>query len=417
MEQVIVSKAAQIKDNIKQIMGTTTLLVAFLSVLATSLALLVSAIFGYARGLQILLFIAAIDLLLLFPLRITGLVFQLYLKQWYGAGIAIGRQLLWIVVLSVLILLKAGLPAIILGRLFCSASEALAIFFFSRRFVRFGWWHGNVSFARQIIRESWPMALSALAGSIYHRIDQVMLHTLVGDRQLGYYVPAVNISELFSIFPIALMSTMLPILSKIILEKERFQRYLTFAFRYLMILVFGISTVVTLGSSVIITFLYGQQYSASSLFLSILIWSEAGVFLGVIICNALIAKGLQKLILLSTSLGAVINVALNLLLIPKWGIIGAAWATVISYNIAGIIAFLFIPASRSLAFNGIKISIYPFLAALFCIITLFYFPRLVSITLAPILYVVVLFILKVWDENDSRLILNALRSIRAGFNY
>jgi PST family polysaccharide transporter len=412
MEQILVRNAAQMKDDMNQIMETAVTLTVGLSVLATVLAMLGSITLGYVEGLRILLFIAAIDLLLLAPLRILVVVFQLHLKQWYGAGISIGRQLLWIIILGVLILLKAGLSGIILSRLLCSAAEALTTLFFSQRFVQFRWWHLDGILARKIIRDSWPITLYVLAAAVYHRIDQVMLYRLADARQLGYYVVAVNIVELFSIFPVALMFTMLPILAKIVLEKERLDHYISLSFRYLTILAFGVCTVVTLGSSTIIALLYGRQYSPSAPVISILIWSSFGVFLGVVINVVLLAKGLQKFIPLSASLGTVINVVLNLLLIPKWGIRGAAWATVISYSVIGAFAFLLIPATRSLAFKGIKISVFPFFTALFCIIILSPFPRPVSIALAPALYMVALFILKAWKGNDYRLICDTIRSIR-----
>lgn len=417
MEQILVRNAAQIKDEIKPIIETAVTLTVWLSVLATVLAVLGSATLGYATKLRTLLLIAAIDLLLLSPLRIPGIVFQLHLKQWYGTGISIARQLLWIIILGVLMLLKAGLTSVILSRLLCSAAEALTTLFFSQRFVKFRWWHLDSVLARKIIRDSWPITLYTLTAAIYHRIDQVMLYRLVDARQLGYYVAAVGIVESFSIFPVALMSTMFPILVKIVLEKERFDHYARLSFRYLTILAFGICTVVTLGSSIIIALLYGQQYSPSVSVISILIWSRFGVFLGVVINVVLLVKGLHKFIPLSAALGAVINVVLNLLLIPKWGIIGVAWAAVISYSIIGVFAFLFIPATRSLAFKGIEISVFPFFTALFCIIVLSPFPRPVSIALAPALYLAVLFILKVWKVDDYHFIFDTIRSIRTENNF
>jgi len=62
--------------------------------------------------------------------------------------------------------------------------------------------------------------------------------------------------------------------------------------------------------------------------------------------------------------GATVNVLLNVALIPRYGALGASWATVISYSIAGIFSLLFITGTRPMALLGMKIAFWPFLLAL-----------------------------------------------------
>lgn len=409
MEQIVVSESAKQKENTERLLGIATFISSFLSIFATGLAILGSVIFGYANVMQKLLFIAAVDLLLLAPLRLHGVVFQIYLRQWYGAWISIARQSLWVILLWVFIALRVDLPIIILGRLCCSFLEALATFLFARRFIPFRYCL-NSFMAQGILKQAWPIALSGVCISIYHRIDQIILHVSAGNQQLGYYAASVNIAELFSIFAIALMSTMLPVLSKIVSQKERFEHYVKICFRYLISFLFGICAVITSNSSLIVRLLYGNKYIKSAPALAILIWSELGVFSGLIICTVLIVRRMQKFILFSTIAGAVINLILNMLLIPKWGILGASWATVVSYNLAGFFIFLLFPATRDLWITGAKESVAPFLIGLFIAIflSLNKFPQLTSMALAIILYLSGLFIFRVYNKNDLQLFLSML---------
>ena len=86
----------------------------------------------------------------------------------------------------------------------------------------------------------------------------------------------------------------------------------------------------------VVQILFGAEYAGASDVLSAHIWAAVFVFLGVASGRWFIAEGLQMLSLYRALAGAVINVALNLLLIPEYGAIGAAWATVLSYAVSAL---------------------------------------------------------------------------------
>jgi PST family polysaccharide transporter len=79
------------------------------------------------------------------------------------------------------------------------------------------------------------------------------------------------------------------------------------------------------------------------------IWSSVFVFLGVARGQWLVNEGQQKFYLVATLLGAGANIALNLAFIPRWGGLGAAYATVISYGLAAWLASYFHPRVRATA--------------------------------------------------------------------
>jgi PST family polysaccharide transporter len=99
-------------------------------------------------------------------------------------------------------------------------------------------------------------------------------------------------------------------------------------------------------SEPLMRFLYGDQYLAAGPVLAIHIWAGLFVFLGVARGAWIIAEGATRIALLTTSSGAVINVMLNLYLVPRYGAIGAAIAAVISYGFSDYLVFLLIPRLR-----------------------------------------------------------------------
>jgi O-antigen/teichoic acid export membrane protein len=96
----------------------------------------------------------------------------------------------------------------------------------------------------------------------------------------------------------------------------------------------GISIPVSFFASDIINILYGTKYLASAPILTIYIWAGAAVFLGVASSQYLVTENLTKISLMRTSLGMIVNVILNVIFIPKYGIIGSAVATLLSYTLA-----------------------------------------------------------------------------------
>jgi O-antigen/teichoic acid export membrane protein len=317
------------------------------------LVVLTGPIAGYRGQLRWLLALAALDLMILTPLKYPGLIFQVDLRQWYGVSIGIIRQIVWLLVIIVSAWLKASLFWVILGHALCGVVEtgltlAVSFRFFARP------WRFLFAEVRPLLEHAAPLAFATLAISVYHRVDQVLLHRLVDDRELGYYVSAVNLTEVFSALPVAAMASLFPILSQLHDDEERFRQYTTLSFRYLITVAFGMCLLVTLAAHNAIQILYGHDFLRAAPMLSVLIWSEGAIFFGVVMSGALIARNLQRMTLVPAILGAFVNLGVNLFAIPRWGGLGAAWATTISYTIAGVFGFLFFAEARPILNLGLK---------------------------------------------------------------
>jgi PST family polysaccharide transporter len=208
------------------------------------------------------------------------------------------------------------------------------------------------------------MVLSAIAAGIFFRIDQVMLHKMVGARALGPYVVAVQLTEQFGALPVALITSLAPVLAVTVGQEVLFRHYLKLSYRFLTAVVFFVCAVITPITAPVIAFLYGKEFLSSADLINVLIWSEVPLFLGVVVTHALVAKNLQRYFPISAAVGAAMNVGLNLVMIPHWGALGASWATVISYTFASILMYLAFQPSRSIAWDGLCVAAPPFAVTL-----------------------------------------------------
>ena len=208
-------------------------------------------------------------------------------------------------------------------------------------------WSLNFSLAKNLLKDSWPLMLSGIAISIYMKIDQVMIKNMLDTKAVGNYAVAVRLSEVWYFIPMAITGSLFPAIvnAKKISEKLYYER-LQKLYTLMTWLAIGIAVPMTFLANDIIRILFGIQYQSAAGVLQIYVWAGVFVFLGVASSQYLLAENYTKISFLRTFIGAVVNVILNIILISKYGINGAAMATVISYFVATFF-ILFIPKTSN----------------------------------------------------------------------
>lgn len=200
--------------------------------------------------------------------------------------------------------------------------------------------------AVSMVRETWPLLLSAVAVTVYGRCDQIMLRHFGSDEMVGSYAAATRFAEVTFIIPVLLASTAYPALVRAQKGGPRKYRTQTQAFYDLNAgIAYLTASLLCFGAPYIIRVAYGSSFASAAGILSIYSWSALFAFLGVARSNILTIEGRTGVQLFSTLSGAIINVAMNLWLIPKLGGIGAAWATVVAQAWAALFALAFTGAT------------------------------------------------------------------------
>lgn len=216
-------------------------------------------------------------------------------------------------------------------------------------------WRVDMSLARKWLADSWPLLLSGVAIIVYTRIDQIMLSHLADDRALGIYSAAVKISEVGYFIPSILATSFFP---SIVRTRElgtqayniRRQHY----FDLSVILAVTIALPTTLLAGPIIHFLYGDKYNEAVTILCALVWATLFVFAGGARQQYLIAEGHMKFSFVATLAAAILNVILNIFLIPRYQGFGAAIATLISYGLSAVFSSFFYQPTRLMGWEQLK---------------------------------------------------------------
>lgn len=218
----------------------------------------------------------------------------------------------------------------------------------------------DLHYSFNLFKESFWLILSGIASVIYLKIDQVMLAEMTSMSEVGIYAVAVRMSEVWYFFPSAIVASFFAsIMEAKLISYDKYVYKLQNLCNFLFCLALFIATCVTFIADFVIDILYGANYSDSSNILVIHIWASLFIFMRELLTKWLIAERLMKFSLLNNLTGAILNVVLNFYLIPLYGAIGAAYATLISYAFASYFILFAHKESRKMAYIMSKSIISP----------------------------------------------------------
>lgn len=199
-------------------------------------------------------------------------------------------------------------------------------------------WRFDSNIAKQLLKDSYPLIISGVMISLYMRIDQVMIKEMLDTSAVGQFAAAVRISEAWYFVPMALCNSLFPAIANA--KKNDSQLYIDRLSKlYAIITWLGLAMglFVSLFDYYIIDILYGNQYIEAVKVLNIHIWTGLFVGLGVASNIWLNIENLNHLAMQRTFLGLVTNIVLNFLLAKKYGVVGVAFATLLSQMMATLI--------------------------------------------------------------------------------
>lgn len=352
LNQVVIRELVKNEIDKDKILGTAFVLKICSSIVTMTIIVVLSIIFESVKSLQLYIIIASLSLLFS-PFQIIDYFFQAKVQSKF---IVYSQQIASIttaIVRLILVLTQAKLTAFVIlvaAESFIVAFSLLFFFILKKNSVKkWTFDRGLVSmFKKEIIQ----ILLASFFVSLYVRIDQVMLRYLATDKDLGIYTAAVKLSEPFYVVATLLLSSLFPaIVNGLQISYEEYSKRIQKLYNLLLWIAIICSIIITLFSSLIIDAIYGIDYISSKSVLIIYFWASPFVFLGVVAGNAMMIEKKQKYSIIMTCLGAITNVVLNFILIPLYGVNGAAFATLVSYAGASYFFNFLFPQTRMIFFQ------------------------------------------------------------------
>ena len=210
-------------------------------------------------------------------------------------------------------------------------------------------WRFDADVARFLLREAFPLLLTNIAVIVYQRIDHVMIGQMIDKEAVGYYSVASRFVEVLIYIPMMLAQTITPVL---VSARERSEQEYIHKGQQFMNLSLWCSFLAAILTSVlsywVVQYTFGPEFLPAVAVLQVLSFKAASVALSNTAGAMLVTEGLQRWAILRDGFGCIVCVVLNYLLLPRYGIMAAAFVAIASNVAAGYLADAMIPAYRHL---------------------------------------------------------------------
>lgn len=337
LDQILIKEYFKTKQK-KYLLANALGLRAVFSLAVFLIGALVGHFFPYAEIVKVGIWIYSLSSFLIAVESIFLSIFQINLRMHHQVIAETVNRVVTLLLIIVSVVLNLGLIFILVATVAGSALQILIAYFWADKLITIKF-KFNFKLWRSLLKKSIPLGISAILIFIYYKVDTVILSVLKPSADVGIYGAAYRVLDIIGTFPGMFCGLLLPIMANIysLNKMPRFNRLTQKGFDALAITGIPAAIILFALAKPIILLIAGNQFSSSILVLQILAPSVALIFLNWIFWIALVGGDRQNILILPYFLISIFNIALNLLLIPRYSYLGAASATVATQFLALVI--------------------------------------------------------------------------------
>lgn len=320
-------------------------LIKFVVLVQTVLAFISIGIIYFFNDNSLILLVLSISLLFK-----SSEIFKTYFDSQLQSKVYFKLEL---VLCFLMILLKLSLALLVVDIFYIALVlilESLLLllilyFLYEKQNILEGFKKPDLQTYKELMLDALPVLLSGAIFILFNKIDQIMVYNLLGAVAQAEYALASKLSEGWYFIPLGIVTSYYAILAKCV-NQSSYYEYLSDACVKVNLVTIPVAVFVSFFSVTIVTLTYGTDYINAANVLIINIWNGIVIGLSSITFRHFILMGLRRFSLIRAIIGLVLNVLLNYILIPQYGIIGAAIATLVSQVLALFVSNIFWKKTR-----------------------------------------------------------------------
>jgi PST family polysaccharide transporter len=236
----------------------------------------------------------------------------------------------WLAAIVILAVTDAGIVTFALAFLGISVLTALLQWVATRRFATIALRAGRRRW-KPLVKLALPIGLAGALVTVYYRIDSILIFELKGAEEAGIYGAAYRFLDPIQFVPVSILAAVFPVMAAVyVQDPERVRRLVQRAGDYLLLVALGVLGGTVALAQPIVDLLLGPGYEQSASVLPILMLAFVFISMGYLSGYLTTIVGKQWRLAAIAAGGVVANIAFNFALIPPFGAVGAAWATVVT---------------------------------------------------------------------------------------
>lgn len=343
LDQLLTREVARAPGRANQFMVNFVVVRAVLAGLMVAVLYAVVVWLGYAPHTSRIILLVGLTILPDSLINIYQSVFMAHEQMGYLAVSSLLNGIVRVVAGVLALAGGFGLEGVALGLLLASVSTLALLMYLVRMRLFRPAWSIDWAFSRRQLSAGFPFLLIGMFFILDNQLDVVLLSRLQDEYQVGLYGAASTVISALILIPFAFQTAVFPVMSRLYATAPTvLERLYDQSLKYLILAGLPIAVGVTMLASEIVMLAFGSEFAPSARVLQILIWSLFLIFLNVPNSRLLVASDRQRTIAMFLLTSLTINVALNLLLIPRWGATGSALARVISTSVLFVMVARFI---------------------------------------------------------------------------
>ncbi len=342
LSTLIVRELSRNKSLTGKYIVNSILMKIFLSILTLGLVFLTVQVIGYDRLESLVIYLITISVIISSFYTLLNAIFQAEERMEYLSIANIINS--FVLLTGTIIGIYLGLSIIYFALIYIVTSIIVLIYcsiVYMKEFSEIPL-KIDFSFWKPTIKESWSFGIIFLSGMLYTYVDSIMLSILKGAEAVGWYSAAYRLMYIALLLPNAINMAVYPVMSRLFHDSSSesltmlYERY----FKYMLIVGIPLGVGTSILAKQVILLLYGTGYEPSITVLQILVWTIVFTFAGASYTQLLQSINKQMIITKISIFCLVINIIINLILIPPYSYVGASYATFDHRNCTGELHYL-----------------------------------------------------------------------------
>jgi O-antigen/teichoic acid export membrane protein len=261
---------------------------------------------------------------------VIGAVFQLRIRNDISMAILTLNSIVWAAAVFAVAAASGGITAFAAAFLLTTGLMTVLSVVLALRFTTIRL-RGARQLWRPLLRVGVGVGIAGIFVTSYVKLDQILVFEFAGEHQAGLYGAAYRLLDQVQFIPMSMMTTLFPLIAAAYAtRRDRVRNLLQAAGEYLSMASLPILAFTIVAARPIMVLLFGLQFAAAAPALPVLAGAFVSISFGYLVGNMVVVLELQRRFAVYAAVGLFLNAALNVILIPRYGFLAAAWVTLLT---------------------------------------------------------------------------------------